>query len=71
MRQCGSVITKPGASTLLEAHAAARQIFLLPGMPVAEDNNARYARKAFQALDFSPDVFRRWLDEPSRPSTHA
>jgi UDP-N-acetylglucosamine:LPS N-acetylglucosamine transferase len=63
MRQCGSVITKPGASTLLEAHASARKIFLLPGMPVAEDNNARFARKAFGATDFSREAFRRWLQE--------
>jgi UDP-N-acetylglucosamine:LPS N-acetylglucosamine transferase len=60
MELCGSVITKPGISTLLEAQAAARKIFLLPGMPVAEDNNARFARKEFQAVDFTTDAFGEW-----------
>ena len=60
LRECGSVITKPGISTLLEAQAAARKIFLIPGMPVAEDNNARYARQEFHAIDFSLSSFQEW-----------
>jgi hypothetical protein len=60
LRACACVITKPGISTLLEAQAARRKIFLLKGMPVAEDNNARYAVKHFGAEWFSLERFRRW-----------
>ncbi len=63
LRECGSVITKPGISTLLEARAAGRKIFLLRGMPVAEDNNARFALKHFGASWFDLDCFGRWLRE--------
>lgn len=60
MRSCSAVVTKPGISTLLEAHAAGRKIFLLKGMPVAEDNNARYAVRNFDAEWFSRAALRRW-----------
>jgi hypothetical protein len=60
LKECGSIITKPGISTLLEAYAAGRQIFLLKGMPVAEDNNARYAMRFFCASWFSPRRFKKW-----------
>lgn len=60
MRTCSAVVTKPGISTLLEADAAKRKIFLLRGMPVAEDNNARYAIRNFGAEWFSVDALRRW-----------
>ncbi len=58
---CASVVTKPGISTLLEAHAAERKIFLLRGMPVAEDHNAAHARRHFGAEDFDPSTFSTWL----------
>jgi UDP-N-acetylglucosamine:LPS N-acetylglucosamine transferase len=58
--ECSCVVTKPGISTLLEAHAACRKIFLLPGMPVAEDHNARYAVQHFGAEWFSQASFRGW-----------
>lgn len=57
----GSVITKPGISTLLEVHAAGRKLFLLPGMPVAEENNARYAIDHFGAEWFNEQTFASWL----------
>jgi hypothetical protein len=60
LRECASVITKPGISTLLESHAAGRKIFLLKGMPVAEDNNARYAIEHFGAQWFDVETFKRW-----------
>ena len=60
MEACGSIITKPGISTLLEAHAARRKIFLLKGMPVAEDNNARYAVEHFGATWYTPRRFQNW-----------
>jgi hypothetical protein len=60
LSEAGAVITKPGISTLLEAHAAGRKIFLVKGMPVAEDNNARYAAAHFGAEWFSMEGFRRW-----------
>jgi hypothetical protein len=60
MRACAAIVTKPGISTLLEAHAAKRKIFLLRGMPVAEDNNARYFICNFGAEWFSVDALRRW-----------
>jgi UDP-N-acetylglucosamine:LPS N-acetylglucosamine transferase len=60
LRECASVITKPGISTLLESHAAARKIFLLKGMPVAEDNNARFAIEHFGAERFEVETFKRW-----------
>ncbi len=60
LRECASIITKPGISTLLESHAARRQIFLLKGMPVAEDNNARFAAEHFGARRFDVETFKRW-----------
>jgi hypothetical protein len=60
LRECASVITKPGISTLLESHAARRKIFLLKGMPVAEDNNARFAAEHFGAQQFDIETFKRW-----------
>jgi hypothetical protein len=60
LRECASVITKPGISTLLESHAAGRKIFLLKGMPVAEDNNARFAVEHFGAQWFEVETFKRW-----------
>jgi hypothetical protein len=60
LRECASVITKPGISTLLESHAARRKIFLLKGMPVAEDNNARFATERFGAQWFDVKTFTGW-----------
>jgi hypothetical protein len=60
MRECAAVVTKPGISTLLEAHAAGRKIFLLRGMPVAEDNNARFASRYFGAEWFHINDLCRW-----------
>ena len=61
MRDCAAIITKPGISTLLEADVLARRkLFLLRGMPVAEDNNARYAIRNFGAEWFSVDSLHRW-----------
>ncbi|HEV2863077.1 MAG TPA: hypothetical protein VGX48_18825 [Pyrinomonadaceae bacterium] len=60
LRECASVITKPGISTLLESHAAGRKIFLLKGMPVAEDNNARFAVEHFGAQWFDVETFKSW-----------
>jgi hypothetical protein len=65
LARCGSVITKPGMATLLEAHASQRKIFLFKGMPVAEANNARYAIRHFDAEWFSPASFARWLASPA------
>ena len=65
LRDCASVITKPGISTLLEAHAAERKIFLLKGMPVAEDNNARYAINHFGAEWYDVNRFLNWLRVPT------
>ena len=61
VREAACVITKPGISTLLEAHAAGRKIFLVKGIPVAEDNNARFAIRHFGADWFSRKAFREWL----------
>jgi UDP-N-acetylglucosamine:LPS N-acetylglucosamine transferase len=61
-RECGCLITKPGFSTLVEAHVAGRKIFLIRGMPVAEDNNARYALKHFEAEWFSLKSFKKWFE---------
>jgi hypothetical protein len=60
LRKCASIITKPGISTILTARAARRKIFLIKGMPVAEDNNARYAIKNFDAEWFKIEAFRQW-----------
>jgi UDP-N-acetylglucosamine:LPS N-acetylglucosamine transferase len=60
VRECAAVVTKPGISTLLEVHAANRKIFLLRGMPVAEDNNARYAVRHFGAEWLSAPALRQW-----------
>jgi UDP-N-acetylglucosamine:LPS N-acetylglucosamine transferase len=60
LRECASIITKPGISTLLEGNAAQRKIFLLKGMPVAEDNNARFAVEHFRAQWFEIKTFEKW-----------
>ena len=60
LKQCASIITKPGFSTIVEAHVARRPIFLLKGMPVAEDHNASYAIKYFGAQWFSKAGFKVW-----------
>jgi len=64
LRECGSVISKPGIATLLESHAAGRKIFLLKGMPVAEDHNARYALRHMDAEWFTEEAFDRWRRQP-------
>ena len=68
MAECSCVITKPGISTLLEAHAARRKLFLLKGMPVAEDNNARHALQHFAAEWFTRESFGRWFREAAHPA---
>lgn len=68
LMECASVITKPGISTLLESHAARRKIFLLKGMPVAEDNNARFAAEHFGAEWFDIETFMRWHADARRDS---
>lgn len=60
MRECASVISKPGISTVLETHHAGRKLFLLKGMPVAEDHNAEYAIRHFGAQWFTIDQFSKW-----------
>jgi hypothetical protein len=61
MREAGCVITKPGISTILEAHAAKRKLFLVKGVPVAENRyNAGHACAQFGAEWFSVASFRRW-----------
>ncbi|HEX7335253.1 MAG TPA: hypothetical protein VF290_27375 [Pyrinomonadaceae bacterium] len=70
LRECASIVTKPGISTLLESHAARRKIFLVKGMPVAEDNNARFAIEHFGAERFEVKTFARWHASANRsPST--
>ena len=63
LAECACMITKPGISTLLEGHAAGRKLFLLKGMPVAEDNNAGYALAHFNAEWFSLSALRNWLQK--------
>lgn len=63
LERCGSVITKPGFSTLCEAFAANRKIFLLRGMPVAEDHNAHYALRNFGADWYTLEDFRKWQQQ--------
>ena len=63
MAECASVITKPGISSLLEARAARRKIFLLPGLPIAERHNADYALEHFGAVWFKPRVFKQWFEK--------
>ncbi|QDV09179.1 Processive diacylglycerol beta-glucosyltransferase [Planctomycetes bacterium Poly30] len=67
LRECASVITKPGIATVLETHAARRAMFLIPGMPVAEDNNLRFALHHMGALRYSRDAFRGWLEAAEFP----
>ncbi len=71
LRECASIITKPGISTLLESHAARRKIFLLKGMPVAEDNNARFAAEHFGAEWFDVKTFGRWYGSVRAQSARA
>ncbi|MBP7088159.1 MAG: hypothetical protein KBB01_02530 [Candidatus Omnitrophica bacterium] len=60
MLECASIITKPGFSTIIEAFITKKAIFLLKGMPVAEDNNAKYAIANFDAQWFSIKNFIIW-----------
>jgi UDP-N-acetylglucosamine:LPS N-acetylglucosamine transferase len=65
MEDAGCVITKPGISTILEAHAARRKLFLVKGIPIAENRyNAGFDRAHFGAEWFSMDRFRRWRAAP-------
>jgi hypothetical protein len=68
LRGCGSIITKPGLATLIEASAAKRQIFLLKGMPVAEDHNAAFATRNLDARAFGVDEMRRWIADREQGS---
>lgn len=64
MGEAGCVITKPGISTILETQAAQRKLFLVKGIPVAENYyNAGYARTHFGAEWFTVGSFRRWRAE--------
>jgi UDP-N-acetylglucosamine:LPS N-acetylglucosamine transferase len=65
LKKAASIITKPGLATLIEANASKRKIFLLRGLPVAEDNNARYAIENFEAQWFDIDSFARWHSKTS------
>jgi hypothetical protein len=67
LAECECVITKPGISTILEAHAARRKLFLLRGMPVAEDNNARHALRNFGAEWFTRESFQQWCRSGRSP----
>jgi UDP-N-acetylglucosamine:LPS N-acetylglucosamine transferase len=62
LRTSRAIVTKPGIATLIEAHAARRKIFLVPGMPVAEANNARHALRYFQAEWFTAENLRRYYE---------
>jgi hypothetical protein len=68
LAECDCVVTKPGISTILEARAARRKIFLLRGMPVAEDNNARHALRHFDAEWFTKESFQRWCRRAAEPA---
>jgi hypothetical protein len=61
MRRCGTIITKPGMATLLEAHAAKRKTFLFDAVPVAEDHNAEFAVRELGAEMFSLENLTQWL----------
>jgi hypothetical protein len=63
LARCGSVISKPGIAAILEVHAARRALFLMRGMPVAEDNNLRYALAHGWAQPYSLRRFLEWLEE--------
>ncbi len=62
LRDCAAIITKPGFATLIEAYCASRKIFLLKGMPVAEDHNAAYAIANFSAEWHSRTSFKKWYN---------
>lgn len=68
MRDAAAVITRPGASTLAEAHAAGTRIFLLPGLPVIEEANARHAVRVFGAETYTTKRVWDWL-EPAQKSS--
>ena len=58
--RCASIVTKPGGVIITEAHKARRRIFLIDGLPVTEQANARYAVENFSAAKFSLKTFSRW-----------
>lgn len=63
MAKCGSVVTRPSAATITEAYRARRMIFLLPGLPVIEENNAHYAMDNFSSKYFSIKAFEDWYEK--------
>ena len=71
LAECGSVVTKPGISTLLEAHAARRQLFLLRGMPVAEDHNWDHAIRRFGARPYDPAALAAFVSGADPNQTQA
>ena len=60
MARASAVIGKPGISTIAETAASGRRLFLLKGLPVAEDHNADYAVRQLGATWFSEEAFGQW-----------
>ena len=59
--KCGCVIGRPGISTILEAFTTKRKLFLMNGLPVAEEGNAKYALQNGYAELYSKKAFIFWL----------
>ena len=67
MADASCVITKPGISTILEAHTAGRKLLLVKGIPVSENrHNAGYAFEHFGAEWFTVERFQRWRSQSSK-----
>jgi hypothetical protein len=60
IRWADAVVCRPGAMTLTESFAAGKKIFVLPGLPVIEEANARFAVRFFGAEPFTRRGFVRW-----------
>lgn len=66
MAVCACVITKPGGITIAEACIAQRKLFLIKGLPGAEESNLLYAERHFGAETFSYISFKKWYSEYAR-----
>jgi UDP-N-acetylglucosamine:LPS N-acetylglucosamine transferase len=66
MTSCGSVVTKPGGVTITEVYYAKRKLFLLRGLPVVEEANARFAKENFGGVLFSKTHFSEWIQQSTQ-----
>lgn len=61
IQQASAIITRPGASTIAESLQFNKKIFIIPGLPGPEQENARYLYQNGLAVTYTKNVFFKWL----------